>query len=1100
MRSSCPSSSFSRLAVASFRYVFSHPALSPQGCRGCGSASRFTKATPGPARVVPKGGGGGLSSGLSFPPTSAGELRRIREELRRSPSEAHRVAVLSEVIKGGREGGKGAARTQFSLWRIARAADLDMATFAQFAQLLAQLRAPPDLPMLREIAELFVLRAAAASPSTAAHLLRALITLRYGDLERVVEALMRESLQPRINPSSSSPLSEVDKEGFPISAQVVVLGALLRVVLAPGADASLMPMANLLRERLECASLYTLPLSDIVFLVDSVGASIALGEQRGSSIFYKGKANSMWVSFAVGLWAILGDYDLVALSFIDVLTIAKNFKPLGDYRNSFESIIPKIYNRIQKHLECQSESIASTEDSLSMAEIEILVELAAAKNPALLGFVPPDDLDALRVQVLKLLETYFERCAADSEVSEGAEIVLLNTGARILEVFFIHSSLSDVTSLHDKDVDLKEHIPEFLLQFMLNAVRRATNEVCDQVPMAVHLVLRCFVSDPLYRVEVEALSARYVAYLTKRSRQNDDSLLHPFQLTCLLVDGLVEAHARALSLIVRNYLDRWGVDDVFYFLKYSCEVPGKATRGIMRDAAEVLIKYVPRASANQIALLMRYYGKAGVRHDKFCEAVSERLRVLAVADAFSLRQLSDTLGGFALVEYAATAPFVSAAPRVLGLLGNSLNSAGEVAQLLAAYSKMLIWNFKLIWGLTEKMVQLASDDGEGRGGVSLEHLVATQLALIRMDLQHPKLTGQLLERIFRMFLVEAPATRPELGYREALELLSVLSRLPEGFLRESVDAAYPRFPRCLEFLLTTLRGHLERLARDVEAVAEVLLSLARAGLAEDGLFQALSLRAIEQVPSASPRSMATLARAHALAGKANDELFALLADRAILHKNRIAAATIAELLAAFAAAGVRHDQLFIEMIARVRHVGLYGTPRDLRNVVQAYARVNLWHYKLFASLADRAVQLRAEFRPSCMVGMLEAYALVGMRYEKLFVEFARRVQTVSHLLNAADLATVAFSYASMKIGVETVFRSCAERAVEIVEQFNEADAIKLFRAFDEVEFEHEAFRAAFVPRFSAIMETSQATNEPVKDDDVLDTEKTPIINLETENK
>lgn len=561
---------------------------------------------------------------------------------------------------------------------------------------------------------------------------------------------------------------------------------------------------------------------------------------------------------------------------------------------------------------------------------------------------------------------------------------------------------------------------------------------------------------------------------------------------------------------------------------------------VLRQAGTALCTYASKASAAQLATLVECYGAAHVRNDDFCEAAARRLRELldvslssstrhvgfssvsahrdASADSYdegskgaarssavggddrvsggngqegsgplssaspvTLPQLTQILRSFALMEVRQTRPFIDAAPHVTLAAAEDQGSAQDITQLLAAYAKMLIWNYPVFRALAERLCRIRRED------VRLTELVTAQLALLRMDVALPAVTERFYEALTEQYGAasrhktpqqtglhvlrgESLQPTPRAALSDAVMQLSVLSRL-RG--RSHVEApAESVIAGLVEFIVQ--RAELLRVAE----LAEVLLSLARLDEGHSTAFATLTVRTLGLLPTAPPRVMAHIAEAYALANRGDDaELFTLIAERTIAMRHEMAAVTIASILAAFARAGVRHDRLFIEVIPRVRHVGTYGTPRDVVNVVSAYAAVNLWHYKLFAKLADRAVQLRSDFRVTELVRLLQSYAAVQMRYDVLFTEFAPRIQTLAHLLTPSDLAGVVSSYNQLNIPCVPVWKATASRAVVVADAFTEAEAEQLLDAYSTQGYYDAECVKTLTARFPALASIPFETKE-----------------------
>ncbi|KPA81522.1 putative mitochondrial hypothetical protein [Leptomonas pyrrhocoris] len=466
----------------------------------------------------------------------------------------------------------------------------------------------------------------------------------------------------------------------------------------------------------------------------------------------------------------------------------------------------------------------------------------------------------------------------------------------------------------------------------------------------------------------------------------------------------------------------------------------------------------------------------------------------AGASPVTLSQLTQLLRSFALMEVRQTKPFVDAAPHVTLAANADQGSAEEVSQLLAAYAKMLIWNYPVFRALAERFCRIRKED------VHLDQLLTTQLAMLRMDVTLPPVTTRFFEALTEQYSPERSgkgsslsttlrrgASEPAKSRRDELKSvvmhLSVLSRV------RTSSHVIPPNPSVSTGIIEFIVKHAKLLR--IEELAEVLLSLARLEEGRSAAFEELTVRTLGLLPTAPPRVMAHIAEAYALARRSDDaELFTLIAERTVAMRHDMAAVTIASILASFAKVGVRNDRLFIEVIPRVRHVSTYGTPRDVVNVVSAYAAVNLWHYKLFARLADRAIQLRADFRVTELVRLLNAYATVQMRYDVLFTEFAPRIQTLAHLLVPSDLAGIVSSYSQLNIPCVPVWKATASRAVDVADAFTEEEAEQLLDAYSTQDFYHEECVRVLTARFPALSKIpfniKEAENTGPKAEEVAD--------------
>jgi hypothetical protein len=626
-------------------------------------------------------------------------------------------------------------------------------------------------------------------------------------------------------------------------------------------------------------------------------------------------------------------------------------------------------------------------------------------------------------------------------------------------------------------------------------------------------------SDDADRMRAFHLAQRWYKQLQARGREGERLL--PQELLAFFTPELLRKERLGVDTAVDVSLRRWSVSEVLYFLSHLNTRESTAhsleSMAVLRQAGTALCTYAAKASAAQLAALVECYGAARVRNDDFCEAAVKRLAELldvslmtatrsihftsdesvpmtsggAANDSNSaspgggkgssnalgnrttpvtLPQLTQLLRSFALMEVRQSRPFIDAAPHVTLAASEDQGSAQDVTQLLAAYAKMLIWNYPVYRALAERLCRIRRED------VRLSELVTAQLALLRMDLSLPAVTERFYEALTERYGAETVegvsatsmvqkteqlALSSRAALEEAVMHLSLLSRLRTASFAVAPD------PCVRAGIVQVILQRAEILRMD--ELAEVLLSLARLGEGKSSAFEALTVRTLGLLPTAPPRVMARVAEAYALAGRGDDaELFTLIAERTISSRHDMAAITIASILASFAKADVRNDRLFIEVIPRVRHVCTYGTPRDIVNVVSAYAAVGLWHYKLFARLADRAIQLRADFRVNELVRLLAAYAAVQMRYDVLFTEFAPRIQTLAHLLTSADVASIVSSYSALSIPCVPVWKAMASRAVAVVDTFTAGEAEQLLDGFSSQGFYNEECVTALTERFPAL--------------------------------
>lgn len=822
----------------------------------------------------------------------------------------------------------------------------------------------------------FIIRHPSMPPHMAAQLLQSLTVLRCPDLHRVVSA-MRDSGVLQATSLAFSP------------SIISVFYAACVVAEAQSPDARTAGILISLRSSL-AAGVHNLTLSDMLVIHQAT--------LWCSSPIESSPAATLNAS----LWEHVRSSDLQALSMMEVISLAQCTLhiSLADVRST---LLDKIFRRIERDM---------SSATLSSQELVAILEF----------FEDTRRETGTDERLTTLQSTALQLVLLRGQSDDTAAVVLLNVSC--CEVF-----------ARDKCVTrLRDAVPVFILEAVVRHIEMFDPSAWTS--LTVRTILPLLQRDLEFQPLALQLSKGHYAFI--QGKLQSSTRLQPLDFTCLFVAGIVDDMGPLLSDAITAHLDVWSVAQVLSFLRHIAPLPGKTGRGVMRSAAATLTKYVDLASASQLTALMRCFGDAGVRCDPFCTAVVERLQQLQ--DSLSLTQWADVLYSFSVVELRSTKPFADAAPQIISLLGKGDGTPAVVSRIMAAYSKMLVWNFPVFWALANTMSGFAKDE------LSLREAVTAQLALIRMDLDHPRLTGVVLARIQDVF-TSPDKPHNALSMSELITVLSVLSRTP--VVVGGGEAGADMISVC-----TNLADRLVECADalDARAVAEILLSLTRIHLSDHILFEKLSLRTLGLLPSAQPLVMSYIIAAYAKAGRSDAEVFSLVAERTIQLKDRIAAVTIASVLDSFASAGVSNDRLFIEMIPRVRHVAHYGTPRDISNVAHAYARAKIWHYKLFVRLADRAVQLRSEYPCAHMTRLLESYAMVGMRYDKLFVEFSPRVQTIAHLLQPSELASVTASYAALHNEARPVFEVCATQATEKAASFSEDDARRLLDALSSVGF------------------------------------------------
>ncbi|KAG5489629.1 hypothetical protein GH5_00507 [Leishmania sp. Ghana 2012 LV757] len=754
---------------------------------------------------------------------------------------------------------------------------------------------------------------------------------------------------------------------------------------------------------------------------------------------------------------------------------------------------------------------------------------------------------ALQALQSALLAAVSARCSAESQNTAALHVAVcmcsklvvswMTSAHRASDESVGQATSNDMSSMLP---DLTSLMPEAMLQSILDGV--AAQQLSDSITWTPEMVREAVFSlgnsrDSAHRSRALELARKWYRQMQARSR--DGVRLQPIELLAFFVPTLLREEKKGVAEAVKASLSRWSVSEVLYFFleiaTHGGRTGGVESMTVLRDSGKLLCAYAAKASASQLVGLVECYGLAQVRSDDFCEAVATRVSELlrtTVADTsrektyssvvppatapsdradfsnargegavqadgvaansslsaaanspgVSIAQLARLLRCLALMETRQMSPFVDAVQSITRAADADQGTAEQITQLIAAYAKMLIWSFPVLRALAERLLRIRQSE------VTLSHLTTAQLALLRMDVTLPSITGRFYEQLSEVYVPAAGPSRVSAAGRFSLNdmvvQLSIIARLRGHPSDRPLDDAV------VELLIERIIGDADRLKMD--EVAEVLLSLGRLGKGNSAAFQSLTVRTLGMVPRAPPRLMAHVVEAYALAGRGDDtELFTLVADRTVAMRHEMASVTIASVLSSFAKAGVRNDRLFIEVIPRVRHVATYGTPRDVVNVVSAYATVNLWHYKLFARLAERAIQLRADFRTPEMVSLLKSYASVQMRYERLFTEFAPRIQTLVHLLSASDLARIMSSYAQLDIRCPPVWKATAAQAVTLAHTFTLEDAKMLLDAYASQSFFNQECVDALTRRFPELASISwgsseaatEATDSPSSDSD-----------------
>lgn len=502
-----------------------------------------------------------------------------------------------------------------------------------------------------------------------------------------------------------------------------------------------------------------------------------------------------------------------------------------------------------------------------------------------------------------------------------------------------------------------------------------------------------------------------------------------------LVPALISAEVHDdLGAVANDSATGWSTSEVCGYVTALSSCRSKTSRRLLRDVAPRILGHVSRASPSQLARIASAYGACTVRHDSLCEAISNR--AISVANDLTIHQASVILGGLAAVEYRVNQVFLDLASLVLSKHHEA--SAPQVTNLIAAYAKLMIWNYKLFAALSRRAFEVRSD-------LSPLQMITILTSFTRMDFTHDDLLAYFLQHL-----------KPRLSQLSLFDCVQIASTFSQtsSWDRELFDNLAERFIR-------------DQSRLDAALLGEGLLAFARVpALRDHPIFNETSLRALALAPTCPPLPMAHIATSYALAQLKADELFAVFSDRLLSAKEEFPSIVIGAILHAFACVGIRDDRLFIEMIPRVRHVASYGDSRDVANVVMAYSKTGLWHYKLFARLAERAVQIKGECRGQQIAEILGSYGKVGMRHEKLFTDFSPRVQALSHLLLPGEITEVLKAYATVEMFDQSLFAVLTERVVLMVESFSKEQLQQISAAWDKCPFPQDDSLAIIKKRLS----------------------------------
>ncbi|KEG11090.1 hypothetical protein DQ04_02991060 [Trypanosoma grayi] len=850
---------------------------------------------------------------------------------------------------------------------------VDGKTVAHCLSTLVVLDAPHDMPLLHDCAVWLSVHPDAFSPHALAQSLYALVCLGYPDTTNVVRAVQKQAL------SAASDMA-------PSSLCMLLAAVLTACAGADGAAQGVVDVSQKLSDRVLRV------LGEGLGLTEKVMIAVALGKLLAHTVPHGLLAEDALQQISASVWASVPGAELAVVSLADLvgLVAAVHTAPQSIRESAEAALLEELKRRVE------AQPLVSARSAVQVSGA--LRHVVRSTHPSA-GAVLQTLVDALEAHI-------------------GTDAVTLGAATKMLAEFAAVEEAGIAT-------------PPSLMRYLVQAINEGREKWNAE---SVHIVLRVFARKETLRADAQALAAHRVELI--QAKCGATAPVDASEIAALLVEGIVDPHAEVLAAAVANNIGRWSVSNALTFLRAAAEVDGKPTRAIMRDVASKLVPYMEKATAAQLAAVMSSYGRARVRNDAFCAAITDRTAQLA--SELTLHQVSSILGGLAAVEYRDTKLFVDLAPLVIAQAHTA--DVAQTASLLASFAKMLVWNFKVIWTLAERAAVIHDQ-------FTLPQILAVVMSLNRMDVQHQSLMDAFLQNVMRY----VSRTDTTISLAETVMILSAFSR--SGLW----DAAF------FESLGKRVVAEQEKLTPD--ELAETLMAFARVGLTQYNIFEELTLCTLSMAPTSPLMPLAHITVAYALVACRHEELFSIIADRFVNQKADVPAVTIASVLSAFASVGVRNDRLFIEAIPRVRHVGQYGTPKDITNVVYAYSQVGLWHYKLFVRLADRAIQLRGEFRCDHLARLLEGYARVDMRYEKLFVEFSPRVQTISHLLTAGELTRIVSAYAKIEVPDAAVFKACGDRAVELADHFEQEEAQQLLTAFHRAKIGHDGVKAVFMKKF-----------------------------------
>ncbi|CAD2213031.1 hypothetical protein AGDE_14719 [Angomonas deanei] len=763
----------------------------------------------------------------------------------------------------------------------------------------------------------------------------------------------------------------------------------------------------------------------------------------------------------------------------------------------WQSVAPLVSHSMQ-----QDQEVLSVASLLSLIDITENLPSIDSKLQSVLNH------DA----VLVLLRRYFEKDAP--HLTDHRVLVFAKYVQR-----YNDEQLSNLSAI----------LPKFLLQFVQREMQRFREVYQEWHPETVRLFLRYTqhslkeAAELLYKEYFELVVVPLLsAPPPNRSPQTRDNAIMQADIFApvetisplceiprLLGDVKIE-----VSLLIKQSLSKWNVNDVLTCTKIlsdACRASEGGTHTlaphtILREVAHLVVPYIQRASPMQVAKLTYYFAAAEVREDVFCAAVMERLKEFLNTPTrynLDLYQLGGIVTGLTSLEYKDGTYMMDTAPFVLECV--SVKKEGDlevVAKLFSCFSVKQTWNFPVIQALANRAADLLQGDAT-LSDKDFNSLVLCQLALLRLDTPHLRITETLLQAIQRV------KDLPSLSLTDSVVLLSLVSRLDLGLVKtrcaEELAGKEGRDLKLSATVLNTLIANILEHKGDIPfpILCEIVASLSRLhsvyfggkeGLSSPHLdgelrlsilatLNELHLRVVGCIPAAPTELIDIVLEAYSTIGKRDEELFRIAADRVSATAEETSSIVLASILASFARADLGDHRLFVEMIPHVRHVAQYGTSLDVVRVVSSYAKVSIWHYTLFVRLAEQAIALKSSFSTALIVELLGAFAKVGMRHEKVFNEFSTRIESLGSVLSLEELLSLCSSYAKMNIRNKRVFDTCTTQALLLLNQVDtQAKAVQLLDAMAEVEYDQVSLRKALVKKFPEIEGNYQMFENNVTDE------------------